>query len=332
MNRRNLSALSILAGTLISIALTGCDTPPAPPKNEEGRRPSVVIVPSSNSAEQQLVTAFEMARADYKYRLRVIQGYYERIGNMDKLIWTRNEMANLEQAKTFDWEGIPPVSEPTGESIGDADERVLAEYVAMARQNYLRATNDLVNFYEDKTGQEFKLRLVRNMQDRFDPVRTYRYFLGAEIPPVELRPNEVFPQADALFEEGVNLHEKGKGILRFALTTNYDLQRQALLKFLELIDRYPTSNKAPLSAYYIGEIYKEYFNEDLRAVQWYQRAWTWDPYITKPARFQAGTVYDLRLKNYAKAVECYKGAIQHEQFNQSNVRFARERIEKLTGK
>ncbi len=67
-------------------------------------------------------------------------------------------------------------------------------------------------------------------------------------------------------------------------------------------------------------------------MRWYERAWQWDQNILKPARFQAATVWDYRLQNKAKAVECYKLAIQHEQFNSSNVSFAHRRIRELMGK
>ena len=116
-----------------------------------------------------------------------------------------------------------------------------------------------------------------------------------------------------------------------AVTTSYPKQRQALLKFRELIDKYPTSNKLAQSAYYVGEIYKEYFNENVRAVHWYRRAWQLDPNIPVPARFQAATVYDLRLQDKEKAIECYRLAIKHEQFNSSNVRYSHQRIAELSG-
>ncbi len=113
--------------------------------------------------------------------------------------------------------------------------------------------------------------------------------------------------------------------------TNYGKQRKALGMFRELVRRYPNSTRIAESAYYIGDIYKEYFDEDVRAVQWYQRAWEWDPKILKPARFQAAVVYDLLLAQPGKALPLYQAVLKYEQFNGSNVNFATNRIKHLTG-
>ena len=135
-----------------------------------------------------------------------------------------------------------------------------------------------------------------------------------------------------MYKKAMKLHEEGKGFLRCGVTTNYGKQREALVLFLRLVDRHPRSTKIAMSAYYIAEIYKEYFNRDLRALAWYERAWQWNPNILKPVRFQAATVYDLRLGEKSKAVELYKQAIEHEKFNTANVTWARRRIRELTGK
>jgi len=321
----------LFAAIPVFVVITGCDRPPAPPKTADEEHVKVISIAPSERGELQAAAAVEAAKVNYRYRLQVLQGYYDKVGNMDKLIWTQREMKNLDQVQTFAWEGLPDITPPIGESLEDADERILVEYVVQARTDFKNAMEELAQFYQ-RSDQNFKAALIHNMQDRLDPIRTYMYFFSAEIPPADLRPVAIIPEADALFAEALRLYKSGKGILRIALTTNYQKQRQALLTFHQLIDTYPTSNKIAESAYYIAEIYKEYFNEDIRAVHWYQRAWQWDPNITKPARFQAATVHDIRLHNYAQAVECYKLTIQHEQFNPSNVRYAHQRITELTGK
>ena len=45
-------------------------------------------------------------------------------------------------------------------------------------------------------------------------MRTYNYFLEAEIPPADLRPVEVIPQADQMYAKAIRLYEEGKGLLR----------------------------------------------------------------------------------------------------------------------
>lgn len=312
----------------VSVAwvLTGCDRPPAPPRTADGRSVTSVQVADPASPEGQAVTALETARVNYKYRLTVLAGYYNRVGNANKLVWTQRELKNLDTAHTFSWGGVGQILPPEGESVENADERILAEYVVGARNQYLQALDNLIDLYE-RTDNVFRARLVKNIKERFDPVNTYMYFMQAEVPPADLKPIEVIPEANQLYDKAYDLYRSGKIL---PAITDYNKERQALLLFKELVRKYPQSDKIALSAYYIGEILKEYFDEDRRAVQWYERAWQWDPNITKPARFQAATVYDYRLQDKAKAVELYRAAIQHEPFNQSNVNFAHGRIRDLT--
>lgn len=323
-------ACLIIAGLFASVlSPVGCNAPPPPPITSEGETIKVLAVSPTERTELQAATDLEAARVNYRYRLEVMNAYYDKVGNMDKLIWTRREIRNLDRVQTFKWEGLPHIELPSGESLETVDERVLVEYVVSARNTYLKNLEKLKDYYT-QSDQSYKAQLITNMQDRFDPVWTYMYFLSAEIPPANLKGSSFIPEADVLFAEALRDHQIGKGIL-LALTTNYPKQRQALRKFLQLITKFPASNKIAQSAYYIGEIYKEYFNENIRAVHWYERAWQWDPNITKPARFQAATVHDIRLQEYSRAVDLYRQVIKHEQFNASNVNFSIRRIRQLTG-
>jgi TolA-binding protein len=324
-----------LLWTIIWLAVcwlsSGCDAPPAAPKVTEPGRTNVLTVVPDDSAEVKAVMAMETARVNYRYRLEVLEGHFLRVGDADKLNWTRQELKGLKQAQTFQWDGLPEILPPEkGESVEQTDERILVEWVAAARRSYLAAVADLAALYE-RQGRTVRANIIRSIEKRFDPVRTYLYFLDAEIPGPDLRPSEMIPEAEELFSRAYKLFIDGKGILHTFVSTNYNKERQALMLFRELIAKYPRSTRIALAAYYIADIYKEYFNEDVRAVKWYERAWQWDPNLTQPARFQAATVYDYRLKNVEKALECYEAAIQHEQFNQSNVRFAQGRISELTG-
>ena len=323
-------AWTMAVGACVCGLLTGCDRPPGPPATVDHKVPKRLAVAPGHAAEQTAVTAAKTAHVNYQYRLEVLKAYYRQTGNMDKERWTDREIKNLANAQTFTWEGTPAVVAPKGESLTDADEHLLVEYVIQARKEYIKAVRDLAGFYGTSAPNAYKQKRVINILERFDPVRTYRYFLEAELPPAGLKPVEVVPQADQLYAKALELHEGGKGLLRTFLTTDYDKQRQALRIFLDLVRRYPRSTKISLSAFYIGEIYKEYFNENIRAVAWYERACQWDPNITRPARFQAAVVQDLRLFNRAKAIELYRQVIIHEQFNASNVRFAHDRIRELT--
>ncbi|HOF17889.1 MAG TPA: hypothetical protein PK082_03190 [Phycisphaerae bacterium] len=320
-------ALALWVGAVVCWMLTGCDVRPTPPRTAEGATAKVVYIAPNDQAELQAVTAAEAARVNYRYRLRVLLGYYQRIGSMDKSTWAQRELDNLDQTQTFRWDGVEVVP-PKGESVGGADERLLVEYTVGARKEYRLAVAELAAFYERK-GDKFKASLIHNVQNRFDPVRTYMYFIEAELPPANLKPVAVIPAADALYAKAERLYRAGKPLPG---VTFYDKEREALLAFLELVRDYPQSTKIAMSAYFIAEIYKEYFNEDVRAVHWYERSWQWDPNITQPARFQAAVLWDLRLKNYTKAIECYRASLKYDPERFGNRGTAERRIEELTGK
>jgi tetratricopeptide (TPR) repeat protein len=285
-----------------------------------------LAVNPGDAEEVAAVGAYLGATVKYRYALTALQDYYAKIGHQDKKLWTDRELKNLREAQTFTFTGVSAPPPPTPQSIEGVAEAVLVEGVLAARRAWLSDVAKLGELY-GQIKQPLKAALVVNVQERFDPIRAYDYFITAEVPPATLRPTTPSLQANALFEKAYKLHRQGKPLPALA---DYRKERRALLLFRQLVDEYPASTKIALSAYYIGEIYKEYFNEDVRAVRWYERAWQWDPNITEPARFQAATVYDLRLSQRGEALKLYREVIKHEQFNGSNVWFATRRIEELT--
>jgi len=322
------SACGAVLGVLASLVPAGCDSKPRPPVTADGKTVDRLVL-SGDPKEEELVIALETARVNYQYRLEVIRAYYQNIGNIDKLQWSRQEMENLRTAQVFRWEGLKAqVFPPQGESVEHADEMILAEYVVGARKEWQDVAAALQAHYEQK-GESFKAGVIRNMRARLMPEHLYTYFLNAEIPGPDLKPTEVIPEAEQLFEQALALYRQGRIL---PAVSDYKKERQALELFKQLVQSYPRSTRIALSAYYIGEIYKEYFNEDVRAVRWLERAWQWDPAIPLKARFQAAVVWDHRLHNRGKALELYKEVMKHEQFNQSNVAYAQRRIQELTEK
>lgn len=320
-------ALATILASLTILWTSGCDRPPSPPKLPDGEKLEVLQITPDDPAELEAVKAAEVARVNYEYRLSVLEGYYVRNGNLVKIRWVRREAKNLQNAQVFRWDGIK-VTFPGGQSLVDSEERLLVESVIGARNGWLSAVAKLEQLYAAK-GANFKRAVIRNVQDRFDPIRTYRYFLSAEIPGPELRPVEVIPEADRLYKQALRLYRKGKGWSRTFPTTDYNDQRKALVLFRKLVAQYPRSTKIALSAFYIGEIYKEYFREYIRAVLWFQRSWEWDPFIVEPARFQAAVVYDT-LREKDRAVECYRLAIDHDPWRFGNDEYSQDRIKTLT--
>ncbi|MHC4716779.1 MAG: tetratricopeptide repeat protein [Planctomycetota bacterium] len=312
---------------LAAAILGGCDLPTPPPVTADGRPVKYVTVDPIDLTEVTCVEALQTTEADYTQALGVLHTYYHTVGAFDKQLWAQSEIKNLAAARTWRYEGVTPPAAPAGESVEGAAEAALVEAVLAARRRWADALDSLARHYK-ATGRNFRLALIRNVQQRFDPVRTYSYYLHVEVPPANLRPTRFSQEAESLFEQALKIHKQGKPL---PLLTDYSKQRRALGMFLELVRSYPDSTRIAESAYYIGDIYKEYFDEDIRAVQWYQRAWEWDPKVLKPARFQAAVVYDLRLAQPGKALPLYQQAIRHEQFNASNVQFATNRIKDLTG-
>ena len=319
------SIRNILLVTALAVFVSGCNNPPPSPRTADSKAVKVVVVNTADAEEVAAVSDLQTAAAAYKQALRVLQAYYIKTGAYDKQVWAEKELANLAQAQTFTFEGAGAPSVPPSESVENVNEAAAAETVVVERRNWLRCLEKLANYYSQK-GLTFKLAMVKNIQARFDPVYTYAYFMHAEVPPADLKPTEVVPEADTLFQEALKLHKQGKPLPGI---TSYPKQRQALLKFRQLVDNHPSSTKIAPSAYYIAEIYKEYFNENLRALAWYERAWQWDKHITLPARSQAAFIYDIRLGQRGKAIALYQEVIKYEGFDQNRVRYANQRIQEL---
>jgi len=316
----------VLAVCMIAV---GCDSKPSPVRRgiRHGfKRIDTLAISPDDAAGVKVVTTAEVARVQYRYRLSVLRGYCNSIGDADRYNWSGKELENLDEAQWFKWTGIPEVLPPKGESLTDADPRLLVEFVLSARATYKKAMADLEKFYSDRLSLE-KLKFIRLVRERFDPVRTYVYFFSAEAPPENMKPVKVIPAAEDLYSRALAIYKRASII---PLVPNYKKQREALRLFLTITEQHPTSTRSPLAAFYIGHIYREYFNENVRAVMWYQRAWKWDPRIQVGARFQAAVVWDYRLQNREKALELYQAVLEHEFDDLTNREFARRRISELT--
>jgi hypothetical protein len=319
----------LLLAVAACMVSAGCDSKPSPMR--QGFRQGLKVIDTlavspGDAAEIKIVTATEVARVQYRYRLTVLRGYCNSIGDADRYNWSGKELENLDDAQWFKWTGIPEVVPPKGESLTDADPRLLVEFVLSARADYKQAMRDLEKFYRDRLSLK-KVKFITTVRGRFDPVRTYVYFFSAEAPPENMKPVKVIPAAEELYSKALAIF---KGASMIPLVPNYRKQREALRLFLTITEQHPTSTRSPLAAFYIGHIYREYFNENIRAVMWYQRAWKWDPSIQIGARFQAAVVWDYRLQNHQRAMELYQAVLEYEFDDLTNREFARRRIAELT--
>ena len=213
--------------------------------------------------------------------------------------------------------------------VADRTEVDLVEDMMLHRAMYARYLEVLVNYYVEH-GFEYKANWARNELNDLARVKPYRYILDAEAPTANLRPAESIAESDKLYEDALALMKKGgHGIPVFY---HQETMKLALAKVKQLIENYPASDKIDDAAFYIDEIHKEYFEEkdNYIALQWYQRAIDWNPELPHAARFQMAVVYDYRLKDHEKALEMYQQVLDHEQFNKSNLIWAKARINDLT--
>ena len=323
---KNMFPVATLIGALVFVSTAGCGMRPRPPMTRDRKTPDVLYINAKDDGEQAAATAMETARVKYKYRLEVLRSCLLEKGYLDEYNWAGTEIKNLQKATTFRWGNLPSGTPPQGEAFALTDAPSLVEDAIAARNAYLAAVEELARFYESKDPRSYKARRVRNTQARFFTEQTYSYFIEAEVPGPELRPAELIPEAEQLYKQAMKLHKWGQlgpGI------TNYRKQREALRLLLRLVREHPTSTKISLSAFYIATIYKEYFREYVLAVQWYERAWQWDPTVPEAARFEAAVVYDVALQDYTKAAELYRESLLNDPPRLGNADFAKRRIQEL---
>jgi hypothetical protein len=310
--------VSVVIGTL---SLSGCD-------DGDGMgilsRPRITVNPS-DSTEMTLAEDFDSGRLRYQHRLQELRQFYLDEGDMVNIRWSYRELNNLQEAADLAWRGVPVESIVEPPLPERTTELLLVERMVEARSAWLGSVDAIAAYYS-QTGQTKKFKQINGVRQRFDPIHTYLYLAAAEFPPLDLRPRDDILEANALYDRAIDLFWGGKGVTHSAVTTSHSKQRESLRLFRQLIDEYPTSDRIALAAYYSADIYKEFFNENYRSVEWYRRAYTWLPEINEPARFQAATIYDIRLNDKIKATELYEAAAQYEQFNQSNVRFSLKRV------
>ncbi len=204
----------------------------------------------------------------------------------------------------------------------------LVEAVIEHRAMYHRYLTELRDYYKAH-GYAAKQSWADFELDGIRKVKAFRYLEEAEVPQARLEPRDSIPEADALYERGLELMRKGgEGLPIFY---RQKTMIQAAEVFRSLVELHPTSDKIDEAAFHLGEIHKEYLSgQEAIAVKWYERCWTWNPQTPHPARYQAAVVYDYRLHDRDRALELYKAVVQAEPGFTSNARFAQRRIGYLT--
>lgn len=212
--------------------------------------------------------------------------------------------------------------------VADAKEVDIVEDLLQHRARYRKLLEVLRDYYTEH-GYHTKQKWAEAELADLNHVKPYKYILSAEIPMSRLHPRYAVAEADAMYQQGLDLMRKGGHGVPALYNRQY--MRQALDVFTNMIKQYPESDKIDDAAFCCGEILKEYFNNcETLAVKWYERCRTWDPKSPHPALFQAAVLYDYRLHDRAKALELYHRVLEEETLNGSNTAFASRRIYELT--
>ena len=212
--------------------------------------------------------------------------------------------------------------------VVDIQEVDLVEAVISRRDSYISSLRELQEFYA-ANGYAAKDSWARFELTGLKRVKKFRYLMDSEVPTNALRGTESIAAADDLFENARSVMRRGGGDVPGVYREDLMIEAAQILR--DLIEKHPTSDKIDDAAFFCGEIHKEYLKgQELIAVKWYERAWTWNPQTPHPARFQAAVVYDYRLHDRDRALELYHEVVNHETYITSNVRFAMRRIHELT--
>jgi hypothetical protein len=322
--------LILLAASGLMLSLAGCNTDPLFAEDKVRMGPICMTGPvvegepielDPTASERELVENVVCDRARYHEALVRLHACYREKGNHIKLRWVDRELAGLQR--------IEEPNRPRAVQLASRGQEVdLVEDLVTARKAYHRSLGELRRTYQ-AMGNPTKLRWVDLEVEDASKIQAFQYLTDAEIPGPWLRPTESIPAADILFEKAyARMKEGGHGVPAFY---REEIMVDALEMMKRLIHHYPTSDKIDDAAFYCGEIHKEYLKDQHEiAVQWYERAWTWDPHTPHAARFQAAVVYDYRMHDRARALELYHDVLKHETSDWTNVAFAKERIRQLT--
>lgn len=226
---------------------------------------------------------------------------------------------------------VTGLENPDGVRLKDmpakANEPDLVERVIYYRSMYARSLRALRDFYKAQ-GNQTKVIWAENELRQVWQIKPYSYIMDVETPTTTGPAEASIEGADQLFNEAVSLLQEAS---EKDARQNMDLLTRSLAKFKEMVSKYPTSDKADKACYYIGMIHYHYFQDDAQiALTWYKKAYTINPKLPMPARFESAKIYDERLKDRNMALEMYRQVLKYEKFNKANYDHATQRVVALT--
>ncbi len=220
--------------------------------------------------------------------------------------------ANTGTSQRLPYRSNPYISDPNKplDKPLDSGEIDLVEKMADNRQAYRRSLEGLIQYY-NAIGNNTKVTWARQELTALDRIPQYQYIIEAQVMPATLKASESIAAADQLYEEAMKIERQAGPRPMPTLLKDQQILQAALVKYSELLRKYPTSDKIDDVAYRMGEIHKG-FGDYVIALSFYQRAYQWDAATPYPARFRAADILDRRLHDRAKALEVYQEAIVKE--------------------
>jgi tetratricopeptide (TPR) repeat protein len=293
--------------------------------------------PAVAGSEAELVDQLLVTRADYQRLLQVMIRFYTEHGYHDKCQWAKRELKDIGNIRTRNYLAGGPqttVARLTDLSktkyqevnLQTANEIDFVEQLLTIRADYMSQINALAELYST-SGQGKKASwAVFELKD-LEGIRSHDFLRTVDVTDLPERSTVAIVEAEDMFQRAQKLRKAGI-ILPFM--NDKTKLREALVIYKDIIKKYPQSTVAPDSAYYAGEILKEYLNEDLQALEYYKIALKLNPDIRRKVRFQLAVIYDFRLHERAEAMKYYNRVLDEEQgIDQSNTDFAGRRIGQL---
>lgn len=231
--------------------------------------------------------------------------------------------------------------------VADQTEIELAGDVVRLRTHYVAALNDLREYY-DAAGDERKLDWCHAEIAQMSRVKPRPYVQDVAIAEFDLRAAQSISEADKLYDQALSRMQQGgygqaaQSLTRAASASSTGAKDkstppsespqliEAYDLFVQLIDRFPQSDKIDDAAFCCGEIIKECFpNRTRDAIRWYDRCVRWDSQTPHPAKLQIAVLYDFRLNDPVAALANYHAAVNRKGAGPDEVAVASARIESL---
>jgi hypothetical protein len=234
------------------------------------------------------------------------------------------------------WALAESPSKPAGEPKGDnlpppassshAGDVQLVERCLSARKEYESSLKALYEHYA-KAGDKQRLQWAERELMAYHMIWKPSYNLDVkDVPPPTLEAKVNVKEANDLYRAAMEY--KGKG---FGDEYVLNMRRSELL-LREVLEKYPNSDKIGDVAYQLGEVYESRaYKQFDRAAKYYERSTQWTRGNRSDARLRAALIYDKQLNERSKAVELYRGVIDHDT-DADRIKQAEKRLAELQGR